>query len=563
MASIIYPLVVNLTWSGLWKGESWGWLAKKGFLDFAGSTVVHSTGGWVALALVIIIGPRIGRFDKEGNPREISGSNLPFSILGVFALWVGWIGFNGGSTMGLTDSIGPIILNTILGGVCALIWGILFSSALNWGIPSAQDLINSCLAGLVSVTAGANVFHSDSIFIVGGIGALSALALDRLLLKLKIDDVVGAIPVHLGGGIWGTLAVALFADPVLKGNSLGVFEQLKIQCLGIAVCGGIAFFLTYFFGRIIQIFSPLRVKKEDEIIGLNISEHRIKSELFDMLLFMKLQSLEQDYQKKAPEDPFTTVGLIGHMYNQITKGLMDYKEELEEAKKILEHSNERLKEYDYTVAHDLKGPIGGIRTFLELIKKGGNDDQKKDSYYENIGELTSSSMKIIDRYLNYTVSGDIGLRPLDVGVILNRVEDKFKGALEKQGGVIEKNFEEKVILGDEILLEQVLVNILSNSIKYSGYPERKLFIKVQSYIKEGDVFFSFEDNGRGIAPEELKTIFDKGRRSGLNTSIEGQGLGLYTTKHIVENMRGRILVESKIEEGTVITINFPFSKENF
>ena len=99
MALIFYPFVVNLSWSGLWVGEKWGWLAKKGFLDFAGSTVVHSTGGWVALALVIVIGPRLNRFDTEGNPREIHGSNFPFAILGVFALWVGWIGFNGGSTM--------------------------------------------------------------------------------------------------------------------------------------------------------------------------------------------------------------------------------------------------------------------------------------------------------------------------------------------------------------------------------------------------------------------------------------------------------------------------------
>ena len=123
MSLIIYPFVVNLIWSGTWKGEIWGFLAKKGFIDFAGSTVVHSTGGWVALALVLVIGPRLNRFDQKGKPREIHGSNYPFAILGVFALWVGWIGFNGGSTMGITNSIGPVVFNTLLGGTCGFTLG--------------------------------------------------------------------------------------------------------------------------------------------------------------------------------------------------------------------------------------------------------------------------------------------------------------------------------------------------------------------------------------------------------------------------------------------------------
>lgn len=564
MALIFYPFVVNLTWSGSWVGEKWGWLAQKGFLDFAGSTVVHSTGGWVALALVLVIGPRLNRFDTEGNPREIHGSNFPFAILGVFALWVGWIGFNGGSTMGITNAIGPIILNTLLGGTFGLLWGLVISSILNWGVPSGNHLINCCLGGLVSVTAGANIFNSDSIFFIGGIAAFVVIIFEKILLKLKIDDAVGAIPVHLGGGIWGTLAVAIFSDPVIKGNSLGVLDQFNIQLLGVIVSGLPVFIGTYLIARLINHFYPLRVKKEDEIIGLNLSEHKAQNELFEMLLFMKAQSLQRDYKVKAPEDPFTTVGLIGYAYNEVARSMMNYKEELEQAKKILEDKNKKLREYDYVVAHDLKSPIAAIKTNLELIKKSRDkgEDEKAGAYLKNMRELTKESLGIIDQFLNFTISGDIGLHTVSLVGIIERVEKKFEEELKKVEGSFSFDIQEEHVLGDEILLEQVISNIISNSIKYSAFPERKLIIKILSYSDNEKVSILLEDNGIGLHEDELPHLFEKGWRSPSSQNFEGRGIGLYTVKNVIENMRGGLRCESIKNQYTKMIITLPKTQES-
>ena len=557
IAFILYPYVVNLSWSGFWIGEKWGWLAKKGFMDFAGSTVVHSTGGWVALALVLVIGPRLNRFDREGNPREIHGSNFPFAILGVFALWVGWIGFNGGSTMGLTSSIGPIILNTLLGGTFGLLWGLLISSALNWGVPSGNHLINCCLGGLVSVTAGANVFNSDTIFFVGGIAAFIVIIFEKILLKFQVDDAVGAIPVHLGGGLWGTIAIAFFADPVLKDNSLGVLEQLQVQLLGVLVSGLPVFIFTYLTAKVINYFYPLRVNKEDEIIGLNISEHKAQNELFEMLLFMKAQSLQKDYRAKAPEDPFTTVGLIGYAYNEVAQSMTNYKEELEQAKRVLEEKNKKLREYDYVVAHDLKSPIAAMKANLELLERNEKLGEKSDSYLKNMRELTKESLGIIDQFLNFTISGDIGLHKVLLDNIIERIEKKFQEKIKKLDGVLKFDLQENSVLADEVLLEQVLSNIVSNSIKYSAFPERNLSINISSYSDEKKVKIVIEDNGIGLDKDELPNLFEKGWRSPSSDKVEGRGIGLYTVKNVIENMRGTLKCESIKNNYTKMIITLP------
>ncbi|MDC0253597.1 ammonium transporter [Bacteriovoracales bacterium] len=557
MALAFYPFVVNLVWSGSWKGEKWGWLAKQGFLDFAGSTVVHSTGGWVALALVIVIGPRLNRFDPRGKPREIHGSSYPFSILGVFALWVGWVGFNGGSTMGFTDSVGPVILNTFLGGTCGLLWGIFLSSLLNWGVPSGNHLINSCLGGLVSVTAGANVFNADSIFLIGGVAAVVVIFVDKLLIKFKIDDAVGAIPVHLGGGIWGTIAVALFSDPVLKGNSLTFLEQLKIQSLGIIVTGVPVFFGTYFVAKVINSFYRLRVKKEDEIIGLNISEHKAQNELFEMLLFMKAQSLQKDYRTKAPEDPFTTVGLIGYAYNEVTQSMLIYRDELEHSKKVLEEKNIKLRKYDYTVAHDLKSPIKGIKKNLDLLEKNLDTYENKKDYLKNMKLLTKESIDIINKFLKVTINGDVNLHSVYLPDIIEKLKSKFKKQIEKIEGSFLVDLDEDYVLADEVLLEQIISNIITNSIKYSAFPVRKLELKISTYIKNEKVFIIVEDNGLGIEEKDQPYIFEKDWRSQSNKSVEGQGIGLFTVKNVVENMRGSLQCESSKNNFTKMVIGLP------
>lgn len=316
ISGLIYPIYGHWAWNGAQSGGSAGWLGRLGFVDFAGSTVVHSVGGWVALAALLIIGSREGRFPVDGVPRKITGSNLPMAILGVILLWLGWFGFNGGSTLAFNEQVPGIVANTVLGGA----GGGMAALTLGWwrrGRADVDLLINGSLAGLVAITANCQAVTALSAVVIGGVGGIVMLFVGNLLERFHIDDAVGAIPVHLGAGIWGTLAVALFGDPEFLGTGLGLGGQLGIQTLGIIVCGAWAFGVGYLVLRIIHSFSPLRVTPEQERVGLNVSEHGATTELLDLLTAMDHQEKTGEIGFRVPVEPFTEVGQIAGKYNRV------------------------------------------------------------------------------------------------------------------------------------------------------------------------------------------------------------------------------------------------------
>jgi ammonium transporter len=270
VSSLIYPLFGHWAWSGVQHGTPDGWLASRGFLDFAGSTVVHSVGGWVALAAIIIIGPRAGRFGT--NKVSIKKHSMPIATLGVFLLWFGWFGFNGGSTLAITDQIPNIFINTTLAGLAGGLAGL----GLSWRIflkPKAEDILNGVLAGLVGITASCNLVSPAEAILIGAVGGAICLGATRLLENMGFDDVVAAVPVHSGGGVWGTLALALFGDPAIWGTGLGRWDQFLIQLTGVGVCFiwsfGVGFALLWLVNR----WYPLRVSAKEERVGLDIAEH--------------------------------------------------------------------------------------------------------------------------------------------------------------------------------------------------------------------------------------------------------------------------------------------------
>ena len=199
-----------------------------GFVDFAGSTIVHSVGGWIALSAVLILGPRIGRF-SEANKGKFTGSSFPLAVLGTLILWFGWFGFNGGSNGAMDDAVPLILINTFLAAAFGLLTG-LTTSFIIYKKPDAFYVILGPLAGLVAITAGCNSMTSITAIFVGIVGALIAIYVNELLNKFDFDDVVGAIPVHLAAGIWGTLAVGFFSDLEILGTGLTRLEQIKV-CL--------------------------------------------------------------------------------------------------------------------------------------------------------------------------------------------------------------------------------------------------------------------------------------------------------------------------------------------
>jgi Amt family ammonium transporter len=320
VSGVIYPVFGHWAWNGIDIGMKTGWLAERGFVDFAGSTVVHSVGGWVSLASVLIVGARSGRFGPDGTVKKIPGANLPLAILGTMLLWLGWFGFNGGSTLAINVQVPKIILNTVLGGAAGIIATVIVS-ILMWKRVEVELATNGAIAGLVSVTANCFAITSHDALIVGAVGAMIMAATTHVLERLKIDDAVGAIPSHLAAGIWGTVAVALFGNLDTIGTGLDRLGQLQIQIVGVVVCFIWAFGLSYLLLTLINRFSPLRISAEQEHMGLNIAEHGASTELYDLFTAMEQQSQTHDVRMRVPVEPFTEVGQIARRYNAVMDAL--------------------------------------------------------------------------------------------------------------------------------------------------------------------------------------------------------------------------------------------------
>lgn len=259
--AIIYPVF------GSWVWNSGGWLAKMGFIDFAGSTVVHSVGAWCALAGIIILGPRLGRFDKNGKPREIRGHNLSLVALGGFILWFGWFGFNGGSTLAASVDIGLINLNTQLAAAAGASACMLLAMVKRQPILLTAT-VNGSLAGLVAITAGCATMTPIYALITGFIGGIICSLGSQMLLRLNMDDVVGAVSVHGFAGAWGTLAAGLF----YTGNMFNS-ELIVIQLVGILACFIWTFSTSLIVYYLIDLTMGLRAPPLHEQRGLDLSEH--------------------------------------------------------------------------------------------------------------------------------------------------------------------------------------------------------------------------------------------------------------------------------------------------
>lgn len=273
---LIYPIVGHWIWGG-------GWLMSMGFQDFAGSTVVHSVGGWAALAGIMLLGPRFGKFGPGKQINAIPGHNMPIATIGLFVLWLGWFGFNPGSTMAANPTaISHIVMTTNTGAIVA----VLTSTAASWIIIGKPDLgmtINGCLAGLVAVTAGCAYISVTSAMIIGAVAGVVVVLAVRFFDVIRIDDPVGATSVHLCCGVLGTLFVGLFSDAEIStANGLvgadGLFNGggwglMGTQALGVLTVAGFVFAASLLVWFLIKVTMGMRVKLKEEIEGLDIGEH--------------------------------------------------------------------------------------------------------------------------------------------------------------------------------------------------------------------------------------------------------------------------------------------------
>jgi len=271
---IIYPIVGHWIWGG-------GWLADLGFMDFAGDTVVHSVGGWAALAGAIILGPRYGKYGKDGKPKAIPGHNMSLAVIGLFILWLGWFGFNPGSTMSFQNpgDVVHILVTTNTAAIAA----VLTATATSWiflGKPDLGMTINGCLAGLVGITGGCAYVSVVSSLIIGAIAGIIVVFSVVLFDRAKVDDPVGATSVHLVCGVFGTLSIGLFAQEGVTSLSTvnglffgGELSLLGVELLGVIAVGAFMFVSSALTWFAIKATMGIRVTLEEEIQGLDIGEH--------------------------------------------------------------------------------------------------------------------------------------------------------------------------------------------------------------------------------------------------------------------------------------------------
>tara|TARA_B100000900_G_scaffold398889_1_gene400800 strand:- start:441 stop:1682 length:1242 start_codon:yes stop_codon:yes gene_type:complete len=269
---IMYPLVANWVWNPN------GWLAVRGFNDFAGSAAVHAMGGFSALAAAIVLGPRIGKYSKEGNSNTIPGHNLPLASVGAFILWFGWFGFNPGSSLGAVGNwelIGAVVVNTFLasaaGGIATM-----FYTYFSYGKIDITMVINGILAGLVSITAGCNVVGPISAIFIGFIAGILVDLAVLFFDKMKVDDPVGAVAVHGVNGLFGTVAVGFFAA---EGGLLfgGGMALLITQLIGVLTIGLFSFSITFILMKVLKSTIGIRISSEEEEAGIDSVSFGVKS----------------------------------------------------------------------------------------------------------------------------------------------------------------------------------------------------------------------------------------------------------------------------------------------
>lgn len=426
ISGLVYPIFGHWAWGSGFYSQSSGWLQRLGFVDFAGSTVVHSIGGWIGLAAILVIGPRSGRFTADGKAVRIPGHDTPVAILGTLLLWFGWFGFNGGSTLAMDKNVPRIIATTLMAGAA----GLMGAMALGWwreGLPQVSFAINGSLAGLVAITANCHAVSAAQAVIIGAVGGMLAVLSETLLERLRIDDAVGAIPVHLVAGVWGTLAVGLFGNSALLGTGLSRWQQVGVQALGIATAGAFAFLVGLVVFWIFNRIHRMRVTPEEEHTGLNVSEHGATTEIIDLFAHMERQRSTADLSLRLPVEPFTEVGQIAERFNQILDALSQIQREKEE----LLNNDLLLSVSDgiFLLKPDLRIGLQYSRALESLLGRG---DLAGTNFASVLQEsMTHRTREALSNFLELMFEGKRGMRSIQKLNPLERFEMRQEDGTER------------------------------------------------------------------------------------------------------------------------------------
>lgn len=423
----IYPVSGHWIWGSALIGGTPGWLEARGFMDFAGSTVVHSVGGWVALAGVIALGPRSGRFDEQGNPQEIPGHNLLLSTLGVFILWFGWFGFNGGSTLAADASVPVIIVNTVLAACAGGLASLVLSWIINKGLVQVERALNGILGGLVGITAGCAFVEPNSAIIIGLVGGIVVYASESALIGMKLDDPVGAIAVHGFGGVWGTLAIPLFAPASILALPMG--EQLWVQFLGV-----ISVFFWAFGAGLLVFFAlrqvhDLRVSKQDEELGLNVVEHGARTVWLDTMKTMQQIVDSGDLRLRAEVEYGTEAGETAQAFNNML-------DKFQSSIRLMSRSADEVMKHSHNLDHVVQRNVTSSGTQRELIGDVTQLMQKVLNYAIQTQDAASNGQESANSTQDGARSGIEQVRKLSQAV--NQLSTDLQAASHRASEVAEQ-----------------------------------------------------------------------------------------------------------------------------
>ena len=528
-AIFIYPMVGHWTWNAD------GWLAQKGFVDFAGSTIVHSVGAWIALAGVIVLGPRMGRFNKDGSVNEIYGHDLLLTTIGVFILWFGWFGFNGGSILAANDQIPLVIMNTVVaacsGGVVNLIVANIGSDQVR-----VERILNGVLGGLVAVTASAHLVDLGSSMIIGAIGGLIAHYSHMLLLyKCKLDDPVSAIPVHGFAGIWGTLAVVFFAnDPTLH-----TVDQAITQLTGIVTVFVWSFSTGLILFVVLKGFKKLRVSEDHERTGLNIAEHGAKSVLLDTMQAMHSIVRDGDLSKRVPEETGTEAGEVATSFNflmeQFSNNMGEMKQTSADVKKtanrLIDFSNdtlERLMQQGQStdeISHSVTDLHDKLSEINEQSITVGASSCKAEEELSNTAKMISSASSATN--LMKSVIDEIA----EIMPCL----DQYSQEVNNATGLIGEIAEQTNLLALNAAIEAARAGDTGRGFAVVADEVRSLAIKT----KESTNKISLSINNLHSKTKEVMDIVDNGQKKASDSlaSIQFAEGAFVTIKDIVVSMK--------------------------
>lgn len=515
VGAFIYPVYGNFVWGAL-NGGTAGFLEKLGFVDFAGASVVHGTAGWIALAGILIVGPRKGRWDAHQKSMRLGRSNIPFAALGTFILWFSWFGFNGGSLLRFDGSIGLILLNTNL-AACAGVVGAVGATYLIAKNQSYMEAIfNGALGGLVAITAGSDMLVPITSLIVGMLAGFVVVLASTLLQKLKIDDAVNAVPIHGFGGLCGILLCPLLAEPEFL-NYSSRWTQLGVQFLGAGINFVWAFSTGLLIFYVIHKTIGLRVAPEAEVKGLNIVEF---SDVYTWMQQMK----EEQYEN-----------LTQDLNEQISR----QNAVLRRQAKMLVETQERERE---TIARDLHDGAGqslaALKINLGLMSSDTADRERKERHEMSIA-LVDSTLGEIRNVLH-------NLKPLELidEGLANSIRSICQKTGQASGIPIECNVEEPIPGWNEteiLNIYRIIQENLTNMVKHSKATNARL-----EFCKLNKQMYRLEITDDGVG-------FDLNNAHG--------GLGLTAMKERAAMLNATLLIDSRPGHGTRMILEVPYGQD--